>query len=333
MEGAEQCPRAPAASPAVPLERGAAAVYKGSMGKPGSEAVGVLCLAATILLFSSFEVTSKLLSPPLAPLQITLSRFAIGGLALLPFALGRMARRGWRLTGRAAAGAALLGFVNIVVSMGLVQLGISYSSASASAALFSANPLLVVFFARPLLGERITAAKIGGAVLGLSGAAIILGGGFSAGTRDGLGLLLVAGAAAAFALYTVLGKRIIAASGLDSLAVTAFSFVAGSAMLVPIMLAAGVPLVPDAAPVLPQLLYMSLAVTGLAYVLYFEGLSRLEAGAGSMLYFAKPALAAIIAALVLGEKPGWPLFLGMLVIASGILLSLRGGRNRAGAGA
>ena len=110
---------------AIRFSRGTDPVYT-CLTMKNSRLVGILCLSATILLFSTFEVVSKLLSPRMGPVQITFSRFLIGGILLLPLAIWRLRKRTLPWTWRQTGGVCLLGFVNIVVSMGLVQLGQDY---------------------------------------------------------------------------------------------------------------------------------------------------------------------------------------------------------------
>lgn len=282
--------------------------------------VGYLSLIVTICLFSTFEVTSKFLSPHMLPIQISFTRFFLGGLVLLPFAIHRLVRSRIRLRLGDFIKFAVLGLVNIVVSMGLIQLGLVYTNASVCAILFSVNPLFVMLFARIILKESLSLPKIIGLSLGILGLAILFIDSLAQKTSTPFGLLLILGSAICFALYTVLGKRLINKE-LDSLIVTSFSFIIGSAFLIPIQLAMGISLVPDVAAVIPQVLYVSIFVTGIAYVCYFEGLSRLEAGAGSMLYFAKPALASILSVAILHERVGIRLIVGIVVIAMGIFVA------------
>lgn len=291
--------------------------------KPSSRNVGIALLALTILLFSTFEVTSKFLSPRLAPTQITFLRFLIGGLSLLPFALLRIRRNRVRLRPVDFLNFSVLGVVNIVVSMGLIQWGLAYANASVAAALFSINPLFVMVFARAMLKERITPRKAIGLAFGIAGIALLFADGISRKTSTLPGLLLILASAVCFAFYTVLGKKLITKE-VDSLIVTAFSFLIGSVFLVPLQIGMQVALFPDVSSIVVPLLYMSIAVTGIAYVSYFEGLSRLEVGAGSMLYFAKPALASVFAVLLLHESVGIELAAGIAVIAIGIFIAQTG---------
>lgn len=294
-----------------------------------SRLIGWLYLAVTVLIFSTFEITSKFLSPVMQPMQITSTRFLIGGLFLLPFTLFKMNKNHIRFSLSDWLVIGMLGLVNIVVSMGLLQLGLVYANASISAVLFSANPLFVVIFSRFVLGEKITLNKIAGLALGLLGIFILFTDSLQNKTATGFGLLLIAASALFFALYSVLGKKLMNQRKIGSLEITTFSFIIGSALMVPLQLFLNVPLIPaiKGSSVLP-VLYMSIVVTGIAYVLYFEGLSRLEAGAGSMLYFAKPALASVLAVLILKESISVNLVLGIVVIAAGIFISQMISRKR-----
>ena len=48
---------------------------------------GYLYIAVTTLLFSSMEVALKLISGQFNPIQLNFSRFLVGGLVLIPFAV------------------------------------------------------------------------------------------------------------------------------------------------------------------------------------------------------------------------------------------------------
>lgn len=63
-----------------------------------------------------------------------------------------------------------------------------------------------------------------------------------------------------------------------------------------------------------QLAYISVCVTGIAYYTYFLGLSMTDTSLGSTVFFAKPVLASILAAVALGEQLSWNLGTGILLI-------------------
>ena len=55
---------------------------------------GYLYIAVTTLLFSSMEVALKLISGQFNPIQLNFSRFLVGGLVLIPFAVRELKKRG-----------------------------------------------------------------------------------------------------------------------------------------------------------------------------------------------------------------------------------------------
>ena len=116
---------------------------------------GYLFIALATLFFSTMEVALKDIAGQFNPVQITMTRFLVGGVALLPFALRALRRRGVSLSGQDAAHFALLGFLGIFISMTLYQLAVENANASVVAVLFSCNPVFVLIFARLLLGARI----------------------------------------------------------------------------------------------------------------------------------------------------------------------------------
>ncbi len=85
--------------------------------------------------------------------------------------------------------------------------------------------------------------------------------------------------------------------------VTAFTFIAGSLLLAPALVFMDIPLFPDVSRAPFAFLWMSVMVTGAAYVFLFQGLSKLPAAAGSLLYFVKPPIASCFAWIMLGEHP------------------------------
>ena len=60
---------------------------------------GYLYIAVTTLLFSSMEVALKLISGQFNPIQLNFSRFVVGGLVLIPFAVRELKKRGRKLDG------------------------------------------------------------------------------------------------------------------------------------------------------------------------------------------------------------------------------------------
>jgi drug/metabolite transporter (DMT)-like permease len=69
-------------------------------------------------------------------------------------------------------------------------------------------------------------------------------------------------------------------------------------------------------------MYLAIVATGLGYFLYFYGISHVEASLGSMTFFLKPFIAALLAWLVLGETLTAAVLLGGATIIIGIAITV-----------
>ena len=298
--------------------------------------IGYLYIALSTILFSTMEIALKSVSGSFHPLQIVFLRFLIGGIVLLPFAVFALKKRGTRLYGRDIGFFALTGFLCVVVSMTFFQLGVDNANASTAAVLFSCNPVFVIPLARIFLKEKITANMVLSVLITLGGMAFIvnpLSSGFT------LGVVCSILAAATFALYSVVGKKRTKLYG--GLALTCFSFLIGSLIMLGIIVLGYIPPVADwleswglsllasvplakglSMGILPQLLYIAVGVTGLGYTFYFLAMEKTSAVSASLVFFIKPALAPILALLLLHEPIGATMWIGIGLILAGSAVTL-----------
>ena len=108
---------------------------------------GYIFIFLATVFFSSMEVALKTVAHDFNPMQLNCTRFLVGGLLLIPFALRGLRQHGAKITAAAWKGFAWLGFVGLVVSMMFYQMSILYAPASVVSVLFSCNPVLVLPFA------------------------------------------------------------------------------------------------------------------------------------------------------------------------------------------
>ena len=282
----------------------------------------IFILLATVF-FSSMEVALKTVAHDFNPMQLTCTRFLVGGLLLIPFALRGLRQHGARVTAAAWKGFAGLGFVGLVVSMMLYQMSILYAPASVVSVLFSCNPVLVLAFAYLILRSDIRPQHIMALVVEVAAAVIIL-------------VLL---SAATFALYAVLGKK--QCARYSGVAVTCFSCLAASAEMIVLMLVSHIPAVADAlrAAGLPMfaampffsgyttanilnVLYICVFITAGGYACYFMGMEATSAMQGSLVFFLKPVLAPILAMLLLGEEIPWNMWAGISLMLAASIISM-----------
>ena len=275
----------------------------------------------TIAIWSTLEVVGKLLGASVSPYAVTAWRFLIGGLVILPFALRNKGDIRLGIKGIAHLGA--LGVLNVCLAMLLLQLSIHYGKASVSAVIISVNPLFVALFAMLLLKEKMRLGQILGLILGVAGIAVLVLGEVEMGDSRylnlPLGIALALAAALSFGVYTVLTRAAVARYG--NLLSNASSFIIGAVALFGFNLLTGKP--STILPTLPNLLlvaYLGLILTGLAYLLYFEGMKQIGAAKASMYFFSKPVISIFLAWMLLGETLRWPQLAAVVLIVAAMNL-------------
>lgn len=144
---------------------------------------------------------------------------------------------------------------------------------------------------------------------------------------DPLGLLASLGAGASYAVYTLAGKELLDRGWTPTGSMGAL-FGASAVVSVPLLMAT------DAAwlatrPGLVMALWLGLVTTTAAYVLFGFGLRGLAPATVSTLTLAEPLTAAILGVAVLGEAISGGATLGLLVLASGIVVLATGQMRRA----
>ena len=200
---------------------------------------GYFYIAVAVVMFTSFEVVLKFIAGQINPVQLTLCRFAIGFVFLLPVALHNLKKRGKRLDGKSMAYFALLGLIGIALCMPILQMAVSYTGSSVSALMFSCNPVFVAFLAFFLLKEPIKPRHIAALTLEIIGTVVIISPWNTRVNMTGAALALLS--TLLFSLYGVMGKRKVAEFG--GAVVTCFGFLFGSLIVLAFILLSHIPMV------------------------------------------------------------------------------------------
>lgn len=278
--------------------------------------LGYLALALTVLLFSTLELVSKTITYSIHPLQINFVRFLAAGLIMLPLVLASMSKKKQVISTGDLFKIALLGIINVTFSISLLHLSLMYINASLVAVLFCTNPIFANLFDRLIYRQHLSPLKLTGLFLGFAGILSIFYTEIFFQSTNLTGILTALLSAAGYGLYIVLAKS--TADKLGGLVVNCFSFIIGAVFLIPVLLALKIPLLRFDIALLSQMLYITIILTIATYVLFLYGLKFLPAGAGSLIFFAKPPLAILWAFLFLQEGSTLSFVLGSLVIMAGI---------------
>lgn len=273
----------------------------------GSVRVGSLCVLVASVLWGTTGTVATF-APTVGPLAIGAVAMGLGGLLqaltaaprIVREAPGLRAQRGVVLLGGVAVGTYPLAFYTSMHLAG-VAAGTVVSIGSA--------PLASALVERVVDGRRLTRRWMLGAALGLSGTVLLCvaetaqahsasGAGSVRSTVLGVGLGLVAGLT--YALYSWAAHRLIS-RGVTSGAAMGSVFGLGGVLLVPVLLATGAPLLSSGSNAAVGA-YMALVPMFVGYVLFGWGLAHIPASTATTLSLLEPAVAAVLAVLIVGEQ-------------------------------
>ncbi|WP_427165427.1 DMT family transporter [Streptomyces sp. C1-1] len=274
---------------------------------PGPAGMGAVCVLMASVLWGTTG-TAATFAPGVGPLAIGAAAMGLGGLlqALLaaPRIAGEAARlrahRGVVVTGALSVGAYPLAFYSSMHLAG-VAAGTVVSIGSA--------PLASAVIERVRDGRRLTRRWTAGAGLGLSGTVLLClaetgrsesgtAGHSARATVLGVALGLVAGFT--YALYSWAAHRLIS-HGIPSRAAMGTVFGLGGLLLLPVLTATGAPLLASWSNAAVGA-YMALIPMFLGYLLFGWGLAHVPASTATTLSLLEPAVAAVLAVLVVGER-------------------------------
>lgn len=278
-------------------------------------------IVMTAFLFGTMEVALKLSGSALDSFQLTFLRFFIGGLLLLPFAIAEIRRTKVKLTAKDFGYLLYVGILAIPLSMLFFQLGVMRCNASTASVLISFNTLFTMLFAHFMTDEKLKKGNAIVLVLGLGGLIFMVKPWNMQAGNTVIGVIFMLLAALFFGWYTVAGKISIKKMGI--MAQTSFSFILGSLVLLIIIVAMGKPVFDGVAENWISVAYVSVFVTGLGYFCYFKAIEYSDATTGSIAFFLKPAIAPVIAVIVLGETILWNTYIGIALFLLASFLNIQ----------
>jgi drug/metabolite transporter (DMT)-like permease len=280
-----------------------------------ADLIRLLALAA---IWGASFIFMRIVAPALGALWTAEGRMAIGGIALAAW---------FALTGYDAQWRAHLRFYSVV---GLTNSAIPFSCygfaamhlpASLMAVLNATSPMFGLALGALFAGERVTARKVGGLLLGAAGVVVIARP--DAIGPDPLFAWAVAACLAASFSYGVTGvlvKRFGAAVPSRGLAVgSQISAAIGLLPLLPFALPAQAP----SAIVLANLLALGIVASGVAFILYFRLMADIGATRALTVTFLIPLFAFAWGFLFLGEGLSAGALAGAVLVLAGTALATR----------
>ncbi|MEX2221737.1 MAG: DMT family transporter [Candidatus Rokuibacteriota bacterium] len=281
---------------------------------------------ATALLLSALwganPVAVKVGLADAPPLRLAFFRFVLGGLVILAYAWWTRhpgvfdVRPGeWRVL-------ISLGVI-FSVQIGTMNVGIGLTTAAHGAVLLNSYAVHTVVLAHFMLpGDRMTPAKVGGALVAYTGIVLLFARDFSFQSETLVGDLVVAGSA------VLLGERVVymarAVQRYDPIKLLIFQSAIGSAcfLLASLALETGTPT--RYTPALAtSLFYQGAVVAGFNFIVSSYLYKRYLASAIATCSLTTPLFGVLVAAAVTGDQLSPLLLLSSLMVAAGIGLTVR----------
>ncbi|WP_375712638.1 DMT family transporter [Liquorilactobacillus uvarum] len=289
------------------------------------------------------EIALKVAGATFNPIQLNLIRFFIGSLVLLPIANKSLKQSKRVLTKKDWTLFLITGFLCVIVSMSLFQLAVVSTKASTVAVLFSCNPVFALLFAFLILHERLGRANLMAVVISIIGLLIIID---PAHLSRPVGIILALLSAVTFGFYSIVSRYGSTKRGLNGIVMTCYTFIAGTAELLVLSWLTHIPSIAlwlgksssmsgfKDLPIiqnitfssLPMLFYLGVCVTGGGFAFYFLAMERSNVSTASLVFFIKPGLAPILAAILIGEKISILTIIGIVVILIGSVVTFVGNK-------
>jgi len=290
-------------------------------------------LIFTMFIWGLAWPVGRLLATNLPPVSIAAIRYAIVIpvlFAILWFREGSFKiERSWTPT------LVVMGVLNTTLYQIFFLYGVKYAAASDDSLVIGIGPVLIAVMASFVLKERLTGTKVLGFASGLAG--IITISILSPNTQvldRPLGVTLVFGGATAYALYTVILRRFIAAnranshgSQQSSLSILSWISLFGWIFLIPLSLLEAPWTYNWNAGSWLGILYLAILSTVIGYFLYIEGVSKIGAGRSGVFTNLVPVFGVLTSFLLLGESLSPWTGVSFLLILAGVLLVNRRVKN------
>jgi len=280
-----------------------------------------LVLVATLLLWSGNWIVARAVREEIAPGFATAGRLVIVIAILAPFCWrGLVAKlRGfgagdWKVL-------VALGFSGGGVHLAFQWLGLHFTTATSATLYLSTAPVFILLLAQPLLGERILPLQWAGVAVSFCGVALIGTQGDFAAVSFNVGDALALASMAMWGSYTVFLRM--RRDALETPEFLTLVCVLGLVFMLPwvgweVWAGKKVALSPAGAAAVA---YSAIGSLLLAYAGWSYVVTRLGAARAGATMHLMPAFAVALAAIFLGEYPGWYHFAGIALILAGVALS------------
>jgi drug/metabolite transporter (DMT)-like permease len=222
----------------------------------------------------------------------------------------------------------VLGLTGVTLLYLFQFIGIEYTTASTSSVLISTNVVFIVLLSTVFLKEVFTIKKTFGVILSFVGVAIVI---FAQSSNETIsfnnqfiiGCVLVLLSAFCWALYSIVGKRLLARY--DPFTVTTYAFVLGTVMFLPFVYTDAINVIQNVSfDGWMTVLYLAVFCSVFGYVAWYYVLSKVDAGKAAVFLNFIPLFTIMLSLLLINEVPNLVFVVGAALIIFGVYLAQRG---------
>jgi drug/metabolite transporter (DMT)-like permease len=284
-----------------------------------------LLLTLTVLFWSGNMVVGRGIRADVPPLALAFWRWAIAFLLVLPLAWPHLKTQ-WPLLRQGWKPVVILGLLGVGSYNTFAYIGLQFTSATNAVLLNSFVPVATIAISWAFLGKQLRRLEGLGVVISLGGALTIVARGDPAVLAHlnlNVGDVWMLAAVLSWAIYTVglawrpagvhpmLMLGAMTAVGLGALAPAyAWEMTQGRQMIVNL-------------GSLASLAYVGIFPSFLGYIFYNRGVAEIGASKASLFIHLMPVFGTLLSAIFLAEIPHWYHYLGIVLIFSGIWLTMK----------
>ncbi len=280
---------------------------------------GTIYGSAAAAIWGGLYVVSDVVLRTIPPFTLLTIRLIMGALVLAPFVI----RQRPHLTRRQIVQMIAVGFLGFGISVGAQFVGTDKASAVNGTLVTSSSPAFILLFAALIPRERLTTQRIAAVALATLGVLVIIDPAkANFGSTTFVGNLVLAVAAFTWGLYSVLVRKV--SGQIDTLVITLLAFLGGLILTIPAS-ALELPQRPigQITPgIILGVLYLGVISTAGAMWLWNRAFALVDASAASLCFFAQPLVGTLLSVLLLNEQMTPALWIGSILIAAGLLLSI-----------